>query len=142
MESFYEVMLESVCKFQGFESTESPKFHKYLNQLKKSLKELRDAYQNSTVLVDYTSSNIQMAYLLAYYPHYVGMTFKILKETHEILSNNDNLGNLIKRKIFSKEESLNVCFFAAGPAPESVALCQYINNLLLDEYPEIKNKKI
>ena len=142
MENFYEVMLESVCKFQGFESTESPKFHQYLNQLQESLKELRGAYQNNTVSVDYTSSNIQMAYLLAYYPHYVGMTLKILKDIHEILNNHDKLSNLIERKIFSREESLKVCFFAAGPAPESVALCQYINNILLDNYPEIIGKKI
>jgi tetratricopeptide (TPR) repeat protein len=115
----------------GFESIESPQFMNYLEFLKDSVKHLRASYQNNEVSVDYTSSSIQNAYLIAYYPHYIKMCLQVFKEAHQLLSEyQDNLNILIENQLFAQEGELKVCFFASGPAPESVALCQYINQLL------------
>jgi tetratricopeptide (TPR) repeat protein len=133
MDNLYDVMLKAVCDFMGFESIDSPNFHKYLQDLQDSIKLLRQAYRNNAVSVDYTSANVQMAYLLGYYPHYVGMAYYIFQDIHKIADNKQNdIDSLISQKLIKQNNILNACFFAAGPAPESVAFCKYISEYLLN----------
>ncbi|GFE70079.1 hypothetical protein [Chroococcus sp. FPU101] len=86
--------------------------------------QLRQAYRTNSVQIDYTASNIQAAYMLAYFPQYVNMAYEIFKslETFQDSNTTENLKEVITRKLLENNEGLTACFFAAGPAPESVAL--------------------
>lgn len=124
----YYQILEGLREFMGFESVESPDFAEYLQSLQESVIQLRQAYRTNSVQIDYTASNIQAAYMLAYFPQYVDMAYEIFKslETFQDSNTTENLKEVIERKLFENNEGLAACFFAAGPAPESVALCKYL----------------
>jgi len=121
MDNIYYLLLSSICEFMGFEKVDNPKFSEYLKSLQKNVIELRQSYKNSLVSVDYTSADVQNAYLLAYYPHYINMALDIFK------NNAQSINNIIDNYLYSDKKELQVCFFAAGAAPEAVAFCKYIN---------------
>ncbi|PSF34513.1 hypothetical protein C7H19_18985 [Aphanothece hegewaldii CCALA 016] len=138
----YHQILEGLREFMGFESVESPVFAEYLQSLQESVIKLRQAYKTNSVQIDYTASNIQAAYMLAYFPQYVDMAYEIFKslETFQDSNTTENLKDVIERKLFENEQGLTACFFAAGPAPESVALCKYITEYFINEQSNLSNK--
>ena len=87
MDNIYYLLLSSICEFMGFEKVDNPKFSEYLKSLQKNVIELRQSYKNSLVSVDYTSADVQNAYLLAYYPHYINMALDIFKNNAQSINN-------------------------------------------------------
>lgn len=90
----------------------------YLQSLQNYVKKLRQSYQANQVRVDYSDSNIQAAYLLAYYPQYTEMTYKVLCD----------LNHNYLYSCFVGSRDLQACFFCAGPAPETVAWVKYLSS--------------
>ena len=95
----------------GFEKVDNPKFSEYLKSLQKNVIELRQSYKNSLVSVDYTSADVQNAYLLAYYPHYINMALDIFK------NNAQSINNIIDNYLYSDKKELQVCFFCGRSSP-------------------------
>ena len=92
------------------------KISNYLIDLKDNLKTLRRAYSKKPVIIDYTDTKIQEAYLLAYFPHYTVPIFKVLED--------------ISKDHPSKNIPKNLCLIGAGPAPEVIGFLKFINNQL------------
>ena len=85
----------------------------WLKQRRPHICRLRDAYRRRRP-VDYNDPDLQEAYLLAYYPHYIELLFEVLASLE-----NDCQAQL------NRNEDLHACFFGAGPAPELVGLAAY-----------------
>jgi len=83
----------------------------YLQSLLPHVRNLRQAYRNECVNIDYSNADVQAAYLIAYYPGHIEMTFSILMEIWQRLS-------------FGPE--VKACFFGGGPGPEVAALARLL----------------
>jgi hypothetical protein len=99
----------------------------YLQSLQSYVKQLRESYKKDNVNVDYSNPKTQAAYLLAYYPHYVEMTYQALESLQQ---KDPNLMQLVFDKKY-----LKVCLFCAGAAPETLGLLSFIRQF----YPEVKS---
>lgn len=109
----YSYILDGLVKHNQINNVEL-----YLQSLQNSVKKLRQSYQANQVRVDYSDSNIQAAYLLAYYPQYTEMTYKVLCDL--------NYNYLYSCFVGSRD--LQACFFCAGPVPETVAWVKYLSS--------------
>lgn len=109
----YSYILDGLVKQNQINNVEL-----YLQSLQDYVKQLRQSYKVNQVRVNYSDSNIQAAYLLAYYPQYTEMTFKVLCD----LSYN------YLYSCFVGSRDLQACFFCAGPAPETVAWVKYLSS--------------
>ena len=117
LNKLYDLILEGLYSSYEIQSEESKK--DFLDRLKPYVTELRTSFKNKQIKVDYRDKNVQAAYLIAYYPSYVEMTYEVLSR-HGI-------------KVLSpKNRILNVCLFGAGAAPEVIALLNFINQNKLD----------
>lgn len=114
MHKIYDSILRAISKQDRVQDLES-----YLQSLQPYVGNLREAYRSYVVSIDYSNFNIQVAYLLAYYPLYVEMTYKILRE---LFQNNYPSFDLQTRK-------LQACFLGGGPVPEAVALSIYLREI-------------
>ena len=86
----------------------------YLNKIKNNFKDLREAYRNNFVKINYKDKNNQEAYLLAYYPCYTDLIVDVLEYI-----------NINHPKLNIPE---NMCLIGAGPAPEMIGFIKFINN--------------
>ncbi|MFW6316056.1 MAG: tetratricopeptide repeat protein [Cyanobacteriota bacterium] len=119
----------------------SPDISQYLQSLKPTVRQLRKSYRTrNQVQINYDCSQVQASYLLAYYPHYVEMAEMILKQ----LANQGLLEQFhqnIEQELFQTSGELTLSIFAAGAAPEAVAICQYISNHFpVETYGKIQGK--
>ncbi len=116
LNKLYDLILEGLYSAYGITSESERK--EFLSGLKPHIRDLRESFQNKQVRVDYSNKNIQAAYLIAYYPSYVEMTYEVLNR-HGV------------EDLSFKNKKLNVCLFGAGAAPEAIALLNFIttNNL-------------
>jgi hypothetical protein len=118
MQKLYEAILKGLQESGGFyNARRQGHFESYLASLQSFVKRLRQAYRNNKVAVDYSSTEMQAAYLIAYYPHYVEMTLKILKLLSSYLKFN---------------QEIKACFFGADPCPEVAGLTQF----LAEQFPK------
>jgi len=112
MEKLYEYILEGLKNSPDFYNPNLHQtFESYLKSLQNAAKYLWKSYRSNTVKVDYSDPQVQAAYLIRYYPHYVQMTLEILRLSPEI---------------FTFPEQINACFFGAGPCPEVAGLTQFL----------------
>ncbi|WP_419546340.1 hypothetical protein [Microcystis sp.] len=126
LDNLYDLILEnlsSLNKSQG----KSLNIQSYLQSLQPDVKRLRSSFHTNHVSVDYSNYNTQAAYLLAYYPHYVEMTYRAL----ESLQQKDPS---LMQLVFDKKH-LKVCLFCAGAAPEALGLLSFVRQF----YPEVKS---
>lgn len=112
LNKLYDLILEGLYSYYEIKSEESKKA--FLCSLKPYVTELRTSFKNKQIKVDYRDKKVQAAYLIAYYPSYVEMTYEVLCR-HEI------------KVLHSNNKILNVCLFGAGAAPEVIALLNFIN---------------
>ncbi len=117
LNKLYDLILEGLYSSYTVKSEDSKKV--FLNSLKPYVTELRTSFKNRQIKVNYRDKNVQAAYLIAYYPSYVEMTYEVLNR-HGI------------KVLPSKNGILNVCLFGAGAAPEAIALINFINQSKLD----------
>ena len=100
------------------------KISNYLNKLKSNLVDVRNAYWNDLVKIDYKDKKNQEVYLIAYFPLYTVPIFKVLeyikKEHQEIII------------------PQNLCLIGAGPAPEMMGFLKFINNQSYENGSKIK----
>ena len=121
MEKLYEYILEGLKNSPDFYNPNLHQtFESYLASLQESAKYLWKSYRSTPVEVRYSDPQVQAAYLIRYYPHYVQMTLEILRLSPEI---------------FTFPEQINACFFGAGPCPEVAGLAQF----LTEHCPETKS---
>ncbi|MGG6269674.1 hypothetical protein ACQ4M3_30275 [Leptolyngbya sp. AN03gr2] len=113
MNDLYEYILESLRKLSKTQNNET-QFNQFLRSLKPSVRSLRKAYADHQIIVDYSTLDIQAAYLIAYYPQYAEMTFRAL----------ENFG--FAQEIRDQGQ-LTVCLFGSGPSPEIIGLLSYLN---------------
>ncbi|MBD2176222.1 hypothetical protein H6F42_04725 [Pseudanabaena sp. FACHB-1998] len=111
LNKIYDLILEGLYSSYGITSELGRK--EFLSGLKPHIRDLRESFQNKQVRVDYSNKNIQAAYLIAYYPSYVEMTYEVLNR-HGV------------EALSFKNKELNVCLFGAGAAPEAIALLNFI----------------
>ncbi|MBD2520622.1 hypothetical protein H6G93_37930 [Nostoc sp. FACHB-973] len=112
MEELYESILEGLQNSQYFYNANiNQTFDRYLASLQESAKYLWRSYRSNTVKVNYSDPQVQAAYLIRYYPHYVQMTLEILRLSPEA---------------FTFGQEINACFFGAGPCPEVAGLAQFL----------------
>jgi hypothetical protein len=117
LNKLYDLILEGLYSSYEIKSEEAKKA--FLNSLKPYVTELRTSFKNKQIKVDYRDKNVQAAYLIAYYPSYIEMTYEVLnRHGIEVLP--------------SKNRILSVCLFGAGAAPEAIALLNFINQNKLD----------
>lgn len=108
----YDYILEALKNSRDFYNAKNhDTFESYLQSLQKPAKQLWESYRSSQVKVNYSEPSIQAAYLIRYYPHYVKMTFEIMKQCWED---------------FAFGEKINACFFGSGPCPEVAGLAQFL----------------
>ena len=117
LNKLYDLILEGLYSSYQIKSEDTKKA--FLDSLKPYVTELRTSFKNKQIKVDYRDKNVQAAYLIAYYPSYVEMTYEVLNR-HGI------------KVLPSKNRILNVCLFGAGAAPEAIALLNFINQNSLD----------
>ena len=117
LNKLYDLILEGLYSSYEIKSEESKKT--FLNSLKPYVTELRTSFRNKKINVDEKDKHLQAAYLIAYYPSYVEMTYEVLNR-HGV------------KFLPSKDRILNVCLFGAGAAPEAIALLNFINQNSLD----------
>ncbi|BAZ47833.1 hypothetical protein NIES4103_04370 [Nostoc sp. NIES-4103] len=118
MHRIYENILNGICEINQISSYESLK--KYLKDLQPYALSLWQSYRRENVKVNYSDLNIQAAYLIRYYPLYAAMTLQVFKD-------------LSQRTLLLSNNTLQVCLFGAGPAPEAVGLINYLKN----EFPHL-----
>jgi hypothetical protein len=78
LENLYDLILENLTKSIPRDIQSS-----YLQSLQPDVKRLRSSFHTNHVRVDYSNYNTQAAYLLAYYPHYVEMTYRVLESLQQ-----------------------------------------------------------
>jgi hypothetical protein len=117
LNKLYDLILEGLYSSYQIKSEDAKKA--FLDSLKPYVTELRTNFKNKQIKVDYRDKNVQAAYLIAYYPSYVEMTYEVLNR-HGI------------KVLPSKNRILNVCLFGAGASPEAIALLNFINQNSLD----------
>lgn len=117
MVDIYDNIANSIKKYHGFNDD---MLATYLESLKPAVRYLRQAYRSYPVYVDYSDKNIQSAYLLAYFPHYYQLIYKLFIEDYPT--------------IFENKSHINLAFFGAGPGPEVYGSIKYIVN----NRPEVK----
>lgn len=108
----YTYILDRLATFHQINNVEL-----YLQGLQPYVKSLRQSYRLRYVSVDYSGSNVQAAYLLAYYPQYAEITHKVLCD----------LAQNYLHPYFAGRRELQACFFGAGPAPETVGWLRSLN---------------
>ena len=86
----------------------------YLSKLKSNLVDVRNAYWNDLVKIDYKDKKNQEVYLIAYFPLYTVPIFKVLE--------------YINKDHPSLNIPQNLCLIGAGPAPEIMGFLKFINN--------------
>ncbi len=94
----YERVARDVAGLEGPARTAT------LKRLRPALHDLRSAYRNDNVCINYTPDAVA-AYMLAYYPHHVFMTYQTMRDVP-----------------LAHGSSLNVITFGGGPLPELVGL--------------------
>lgn len=100
-----------------FEDTNNiDNLEQYLQQLQPYVRDLRQTYRANFVEANYLDYKTQAAYFIAYYPHYVQMTYKVLED---LARNNITLP-------FKGLDRLQACFFGAEPAPEFLGWINYL----------------
>lgn len=123
MNQLYACLLTGLRKLSHTHGDDAG-FERYLQSLQPYVINLRGGYRNtrnSRVKVDYSDSKTQAAYLMAYYPIYAEMTYRVLQ-------------NIDKKMLDIERNHLNVCLFGAGPAPEIPGLLSYIS----EKFPQVK----
>lgn len=110
MKNLYHYILQGLEKSPDFYNDQIS-FEQDLFSLQEPAKSLWQSYRSNSVQVDYSSTEVQAAYLIRYYPHYVQMTLEILRLAPES---------------FVFGEKIKGCFFRAGPCPEIAGLAQFI----------------
>ena len=121
-EGILEEIFESIKEENNLE-VEKEITH-YLSKLKSNLVDVRNAYWNDLVKIDYKDKKNQEVYLIAYFPLYTVPIFKVLeyikKEHPEIII------------------PQNLCLIGAGPAPEMMGFLKFINNQSYENGSKIK----
>ena len=141
MANIYDHLLSAMPTYFIDDNDSSPHFTEYLQSLKPQVRQLRRGYKTrNQVQVSYDCSRLQASYLLAYYPHYVEMAEMILKRlAKEGLL--EQFHHNIEQELFNTSGELTLSIFAAGAAPEAVAICQYIsNNFPVETYGKIQGQ--
>ena len=117
MDNIYNLILNGLYSSYNLKS-EREKIN-FLNSLQPYVTSLRSSFRNRQIDVDYRDKNLQAAYLIAYYPSYVEMTYEVLnRHGKDVLCAQNNI--------------LNVCLFGAGAAPEAIAIINFINENALE----------
>ncbi|AFZ49735.1 tetratricopeptide repeat protein [Dactylococcopsis salina] len=139
MKNLYSHLLSVLSNHVWDGEITSPEFAQYLQSLQPSVRKLRASYQTSIrVIVNYDDEQIQASYWLAYYPHYVQMTEKILAQLSEqgLL---DRFHHQIEKQLFQTSGELNLSILAAGAIPEAVAISNYIKtHFPVEDYGTIR----
>lgn len=141
MANVYDHLLSTIPHYLMNPDHQSSDISEYLQSLQPTVQQLRKSYKTGNqVQVNYDCSQVQASYLLAYYPHYVEMATMILKQlAKEGLL--DQFHRNIEEELFNSAGELTISIFAAGAAPEAVAICQYIsNNFPVETYGKIKGQ--
>ncbi|MGB5970244.1 MAG: hypothetical protein WBG70_18155 [Spirulinaceae cyanobacterium] len=117
MRNLYELVLGGLFTTVGIDVKDRSKQNKrkavkYLKSLKQPLKELRASYKSNIVMTNYSSEEVQAAYLLGYYPHYAYMNLQVLEK-------------LEKDYLPFENSEVKACFFGSGPTTEAVGLATY-----------------
>ncbi len=102
------------------DSEDGATFYESLHRLKPHVSELRKEYKRSPSRIDFTIEETRLAYLLTYYPHYSEQIYQVLENLPE---------DVLEATL--NHESLRVCFFGSGPAPEALGLAMFLR----DRYP-------
>lgn len=112
IEEIYNYILEGLRNSPDFYNPNIHQtFERYLTSLQEPAKDLWRSYRSNQVKVNYSNPEIQAAYLIRYYPHYVQMTLEILRLFPEL---------------FTFGRQIKACFFGAGPCPEIAGLAQFL----------------
>lgn len=106
--AIYRSLLREVLRAEDLSSEKAES--EYLQSLKPFVKKLRSAYKRDTINIDYADKGIQSAYLLAYFPHYTDMIFKIFQQHGDAIGIPSHLS-----------------LFGGGPCPEVIGLLRYID---------------
>jgi len=122
LNKLYDLILEALYSSYGITSELGRK--EFLSGLKPHIRDLRESFQNRQVRVDYSNKNIQAAYLIAYYPSYIEMTYEVLNR-HGV------------EALSFKNKELNVCLFGAGAAPEAIAILNFITTSNLNDIESV-----
>jgi len=111
MDDIYSIITNGIKKHHGFDDI---RLIAYLDSLKPAVRHLRQAYRKYPVSVNYADTEIQSAYLLAYFPHYYQLIYKLIIENFPT--------------IFENQKIVYLSFFGAGPGPEVYGAIKYIKN--------------
>lgn len=109
----YENILREIFAQNGAGDNVSQAAH--LQSFKDSARVLWNAYQKSTVTVDYSTPASQEAYLLRYFVPYSHLLPKVLLKLEDEGIGLSNAGGL-----------LTACFFGCGPGPELAGLIRHL----------------
>lgn len=111
--TFYEQVVASVRAANDLGPADDEAFKEHLRTLVPSLHALRASYRSGLGTVEASYSRpVTEAYLLSYYPHYVGVTWHAIR--------------FVRSALLQRGGAFRLCVFAAGPAPEPVALGRFL----------------
>lgn len=119
MKEIYSAILDGVADLTGT-SRDTKEFTQYLESLKPLVRQLRRGFQVDCVQVNYAELDVQVAYLITYFPQYAEMTLEAMDK--------------LDPKFYpSISKNLNICLFGAGPLPEIIGLIEFLNS----HYPSL-----
>lgn len=118
-------IIKELARINGVKSPEDMK--RALNDTKKYVAALRDAYKKKDCIAPYSDAHLRAAYMLAYFPHYIEQIHFLLEE----------LPVQITGQIFRGHNPI-VAAFGSGPAPEVLGIVSYAG----EHYPNLRKMKV
>ena len=98
----------------------------YLIELRPLASKLYKSLQNDSVSVNYADEDVQIAYVLRYFPVYWEQIFSALTKIYSA-------------KDFKNYSSFNIGLFGSGPCPEIIGIIRFFENLLDSSIGDLNN---
>jgi hypothetical protein len=118
--------LQHILQYIGLFNTGDPDFSSLKSLCKLKIDEIKDSYHfNRHQEIDYNDINVQMAYMIYYFPNYIETIARVLQDI-----DNTKLNGSLKNP-------LDVCIYGGGPAPELYGFMAHTNS----SFPEITSMR-
>ena len=109
--TIFDCILETIFRLENIDESHQADF---LVRLRPFAQTLWRSYRNDQIEVDYKNRGFQYAYLLRYFPFYIGLFGHLIRKTGATYTRDNSL------------KSISATFFGGGPGPEVIGLLDFL----------------